>query len=96
VHNISATNDVGSSLVPCTLPSSSTASAWRALDPQPHGQANNRRHNSSASPIATSSSNAASPSLSIIRSVETPVDEDPGRRRTVQQQLRRSIVSLGA
>jgi len=46
VHSISATNDIGSSPVPCTLASSPTAAAWRVLELHPHGDANSRRHSS--------------------------------------------------
>jgi hypothetical protein len=64
--------------------------------PTSHGDANSSRHSSSASSIATSSSNAASPNLSIIQSVEPLADEAPERPLTVQQRLRQSIVSLSA
>ena len=62
VHTISATNDPGSSLVACTLSSSSTASMWRVLDPQPPGEASSCRQSSSASSIAASRSSPQSSS----------------------------------
>jgi hypothetical protein len=84
VQIINATKAGGSSLVPVTPASSSTASWWPVLRPHPHGEANSRRHSSSASPSAASPSNASSPPRSITGSVGVladVADSPPPRRR---------------